>query len=241
MAWSPRIARWLKPAAWLSAIAVSVAAVVLMLMVLAGVFQAKVSRDAHQRVSGDTSTLPQAEVRVIQRPRYETAVGTIKPVHEAAVASKLLARIVEMNVTAGQAVSEGDVLVRLDDKDLQARLQQAESTVASAQARSQQADADFKRAERLVAQNIVSRAEYDQALATRKAVASDLERAGHALREASVMLEYATIRAPLTGVVVDKRVEEGDTVTPGQTLLTLYDPQRMQMVASVRESLQPCV
>ena len=82
MAWSPRIARWLKPAACLSAIAVGVAAVVLKSMVLAGVFQAKVSRDAHQRVSGDTSTLPQAEVRVIQRPRYETAVGTIKPVHE---------------------------------------------------------------------------------------------------------------------------------------------------------------
>jgi len=52
-----------------------------------------------------------------------------------------------------------------------------------------------------------------------------------------VLLDYATIRAPLSGIVVDKRVEVGDTVSPGQILLTLYDPNRMQLVASVRESL----
>jgi RND family efflux transporter MFP subunit len=41
----------------------------------------------------------------------------------------------------------------------------------------------------------------------------------------------------MTGIVVDKKVESGDTVTPGQVLLKLYDPTRMQLVASVRESL----
>ena len=54
--------------------------------------------------------------------------------HEAAVASKLLARVVEVNVTAGQAVSQGDVLVRLEDADLQARLKQAEAALTSAEA-----------------------------------------------------------------------------------------------------------
>jgi RND family efflux transporter MFP subunit len=52
-----------------------------------------------------------------------------------------------------------------------------------------------------------------------------------------VVLDYATIRAPITAVVIDKRVEAGDTVGPGQVLLTLYDPTRMQMVVTVRESL----
>ena len=51
------------------------------------------------------------------------------------------------------------------------------------------------------------------------------------------MLEYATIRSPMSGTIIDKRVEVGDTVSPGQILLTLFDPTHMQMVASVRESL----
>ena len=45
------------------------------------------------------------------------------------------------------------------------------------------------------------------------------------------------LRAPIDGVVIDKKVDAGDMVTPGQMLVTLYDPKRMQLVASVRESL----
>ncbi len=51
------------------------------------------------------------------------------------------------------------------------------------------------------------------------------------------MMSYATIRSPLTGIVIDKRVEVGDTVSPGQILMTMYDPTRLQLVATVRESL----
>jgi RND family efflux transporter MFP subunit len=64
-----------------------------------------------------------------------------------------------------------------------------------------------------------------------------VERAAQAAREAETILGYATIRSPLDGIIVDKRVEVGDTATPGQVLLTLYDPTRMQLIARVRESL----
>jgi RND family efflux transporter MFP subunit len=57
------------------------------------------------------------------------------------------------------------------------------------------------------------------------------------VEESKVFLDYATITAPFSGIVVDKQVEPGDTATPGQTLLTLYDPDQMQLVANVRESL----
>ena len=48
---------------------------------------------------------------------------------------------------------------------------------------------------------------------------------------------WATIRSPMDGIVIDKKVDVGDMVTPGQMLATLLDPKRMQLVASVRESL----
>jgi RND family efflux transporter MFP subunit len=215
-----------------------IAGVVLLLLLLAGVFQAKVSEETLQQERGMlVAELPLGEVRVVVRPRFESAVGTVKPVHESRLASKLLARVVEVNVTAGQAVTAGDVLVRLEDADLQSRRGQSESAEAAAAARKQQAEADYQRAQELIAKQAISAADYDRALAAKNAASSDADRAREAVREATVVLEYATVRAPLTGIVVDKQVEPGDTVTPGQVLLTLYDPRRMQMVASVRESL----
>jgi RND family efflux transporter MFP subunit len=129
------------------------------------------------------------------------------------------------------------VLVRLDDAELQARRKQAEAAETTAVARKEKAEAAHDRASRLIQTRAISQAEYDQAVAELKAATSDLERARQLVEESRTLLDYATIRAPFSGIVVDKRVEVGDTVTPGQVLLTLYDPTHMQLVASVRESL----
>jgi RND family efflux transporter MFP subunit len=174
---------------------------------------------------------------VLKQPRYETATGTVKPVHESAVAAKLLAKVLEINATAGQVVQKDQVLVRLDDADLQARLKQAEAGLTSAQVRSEQTRTEFGRAEQLKSKKAISQADFDTAQAAMKSAAAELERATQAVMESQVMLEYATIRSPMSGTIIDKRVEVGDTVSPGQILLTLFDPTHMQMVASVRESL----
>jgi RND family efflux transporter MFP subunit len=228
---------WVKPAAQVAVGLAASVGVVLLLLILAGVFREKVSGEGERRDDRAVGDLPLAEVRSITRPRFETAVGTVKPIHESSLASKLLARVVEVNVKAGQAVSQGDVLVRLDNADLQARLKQAEAAETTAVARQEKAEAAYQRASRLIQTKAISQAEYDQAVAERKAAASDLERARQAIEEARTVLDYATISAPFSGIVIDKQVNVGDTVTPGQVLLTLYDPTRMQMVASVRESL----
>ena len=66
-------------------------------------------------------------MKLIKRPRTESAVGTIRAIHEVNVASKILARVKEVRVKAGQDVKAGDVLVVLDEADLKARLQQAQA------------------------------------------------------------------------------------------------------------------
>lgn len=210
----------------------------LLMLALAGVFKPKVDG------SEASATRPRVlnnealrEVRLVRRPRTETAVGTVEPVHEAAVASKLLARVVEVKAAAGKPVSEGDVLVRLDDAELKARVEQAESAVRAAESRRERAQADYARAEKLVQSRVVTQAEFDQIVSESKMAEADLRRLQQAADEARVLLGYATIHAPLTGVVVDKRVEVGDTVSPGQVLVTLYEPNRMQLVATVRETL----
>ena len=105
---------------------------ILLLLALAGVFTPKVPTPSPAPPETTPTNLPLAEVRLVRRSRHEAAVGTVRAVHEAAVASKLLARVTEVRVKAGQSVVAGEVLVRLDDSDLQARLKQAEAEVAAA-------------------------------------------------------------------------------------------------------------
>ena len=218
---------------------VAIAGVTWMLLGLSGLFHEKVPATA-SRPTADAPPAEDAEivaVRELRRPRYETAVGSVKPVHEVAVAAKILAVIEEMRVSAGQQVRAGDVLVVLDDEALVARLRQAESAAGAAQAAAERAELDLGRAERLRQQNAVTQAQLDEAVAAARATKADLLRAQQAVEEARVMRSYATLSSPINGIVVDKRAEPGDTAAPGQVLVTLYDPTQMQMVASVREGL----
>ena len=167
----------------------------------------------------------------------ETAVGSIRPVHETAIGVRLLARVVEVNLKAGQVVNAGDVLVRLDDVDLQAKRRQSEAVLHVAQAARALAEADSVRSANLVKSKAVSRHEDDRAVTAFKSADAELRRAKESINEIQATLEWATIRSPIRGIVIDKKVSVGDMVTPGQMLATLFDPLQMQLVASVRESL----
>lgn len=233
---APKVTAALSLMKWLLAI-VMTGVVTVMLLFLAGVFHSKVPSEVGATTTRSAEGRKSVAARLLKRPRYETATGTVKPVHESAVAAKLLAKVLEINATAGQVVQKDQVLVKLDDADLQARLKQAEAGLTSAQVRSEQTKTEFGRAEQLKSKKAISQADFDTAQAAMKSAAAELERATQAVMESQVMLEYATIRSPMSGTIIDKRVEVGDTVSPGQILLTLFDPTHMQMVASVRESL----
>jgi RND family efflux transporter MFP subunit len=212
------------------------AGVVVLLMVFAGVFTNKVPEPSPRSMRKLGENMQVVDVRSIQRPRFETAVGSIEPIHQSLVASKILAKVAEVNVSAGQTVSAGEVLVRLADDDLKSRLEQAEAGLDSATASAEQAQANFRRAEQLKRSNAISQAEYEAIETAVRMSQANLNQAARAVDEAKVVLAYATIEAPYAGIVVDKQLQEGDMVTPGQTLLKLYDPNQMQLVANVRES-----
>ena len=212
--------------------------VTVLLLWLAGKFAPKVSMQT-ERVAASEDKSPDSisEARLVRLPRVETAAGTIRPVHETTIGAKLLARVVEVNLKAGQVVKAGDVLVRLDDTDLRAKRRQAEAVLNAAEAGRMQAEADANRSANLLKSKSVSRQEYERAATALKSADAELSRAQESINEIQATLEWATIRSPIEGIVIDKKVAAGDMVTPGQMLATLFDPMRMQLVASVRESL----
>ena len=214
------------------------AGVTLLLLWLAGKFSPKVpaagieGRAAERKIEGQV-----VSTRTIQVPLVESAVGTIRAVHETTIGSKLMARVTMVNLKAGQKVHAGDVLLQLDDADLRAKLEQSHAAVTSAEAASNQAVADEKRYSALLKSNAVSRQDYEKSATAVRSSEAELRRAREIVKEVQATLDWSTIKSPMDGTVIDKKVDVGDLVRPGQMLVTLFDPTRMQLVASVRESL----
>jgi len=216
------------------------ALVVVLILWLAGRFHPKINdvpRTTAELPGRPIGDAPLVEVRAIRVPRVESAVGTVQTVHEVSVASKILARVIEVNVQAGQRVARDEVLVRLDDADLKARLEQARAAANAARALRDQAEVELQRTRKLAESGTATTLEVDRDRTRLLSAEAELIRTEQAREEAAVTLAYATVRSPIDGQVIDKRIEAGDTAMPGQVLVTLFDPTRMQLVASVRESL----
>ena len=140
--------RWLGRGAALLGFA---AGVVALMLWLAGWFSPKTpTTNAANQALTPTIDGQLVKVRLIRLPLSESAVGTIRAVHETTIGSKLLARVVEVNLKAGQKVKAGDMLVRLDDTDLRAKLQQAKAAVTSLEAAHAQAARDAERGAQLI-------------------------------------------------------------------------------------------
>ena len=212
--------------------------VVVLMLYLTGAFHHKVSAAAVElpgRVIGNDVRL--APATILTRPAIEQAVGTIRPVYQSTVAAKIMEKVMEINVIAGQKVQKGQALVRLDDRTLKNNVQQAQSMMDSAQAKRNQAKSRYDDIKAAFNKKVATHTELSDAENAYKSAEAELAHAADAVASAKINLTYATIESPMTGTVIDKKVDVGDTVSPGQTLLVLFDPGRMQLVASVRESL----
>lgn len=224
--------RWMRTGA---VIVLSVGGIVVLLIWLAGGYHEKIQPGPAQVGMQPLGGAPTVTVELVSVPLWEDAVGTVRAAHETEVGAKIMARVLAVHFQAGQHVEKDQVLLELGRSDLEARLSQAQAGVDAARAVLDQAQTNYDRIVRLRGENAASELEFTTATNELNAAKANSEQARGALREAETMLGYATIRSPLTGVVIDKTVDVGDMVKPGQTVLRLYD--RLQLVATVRESL----
>ena len=205
---------------------------------LAGSFTDKIEpgrvADVERRLEADQKTDVVHEVR---KAYIEEAVGTLKAAGRAEVSARVLARIESVAVSAGNLVSAGDVLIKLDAAEFTARVKQAEQAVLSAEASRRQAETDFARVENLFKQNAATKSDLDDSRAALDVATAEESRAKQALEEANIVLSYAEIRAPRAGRVVDRLAEPGNTARPGEPLLVIYDAASLRLEAPVLERL----
>ena len=171
------------------------------------------------------------------------ASGTIEPVDLVEVKSKASGQITRMPVEIGSVVKRGDLLVQIDPRDVQNSYDQADASLKAAEARSEISTRQRKRSDELLAEQVITGTEHDQAVLDDANARSALVAARTNLDLAKQRLEDATIRAPLAGTILDKPVAVGQVIASatssasgGTTLLQMADLSRIRMRALVAEA-----
>jgi RND family efflux transporter MFP subunit len=198
-----------------------------------------------------------SEVYPYQAYTLLNASGYVVAQRKAAVAAKTTSSLVWLGVEEGSRVRKGEVIARLEGKDVSAARRQAAANLKVSEASLNQAKAElhdaklaFVRERELVRQGIVAQADFDAADARyRKAKAgvaggeSAVNAARSALQAADVAVEYTLIRAPFDAVVLTKNADVGDIITPlgaaanaKASVVTIADPESLQVEADVSES-----
>lgn len=183
--------------------------------------------------------------------------GYVVAQRKSAVASKTTGMLEWIGVEEGSRVVAGQIIARLENKDLDASVRQAEAALQNSkalrdQSRAELADAgaSFGRLKELLAAGIVSRSEYDNAEARfKRATAATagaeagIATAEAALQGAAVNRGYSLIRAPFDAVVLTKNADVGDIITPlgaaanaKAAVVTIADLSSLQVEADVSES-----
>jgi RND family efflux transporter MFP subunit len=205
---------------------------------LAGGFSARIAPGSTALAAAEAmDTADVVPVERVTSAVAERTSGTLVSANRTTVSSRILARINEIRVRAGDLVNAGDVLVTLERDDLEARVAQARDGLAAAEAELELAQVAESRARDLLDQGVGTRQALDEAVSTLRVAESEVKRRRQALSEARTALSYAEIRTPVGGRVVDRLAQPGDVASPGVPLLEIYDPARLRVEAPVRESL----
>ncbi|HEY1170194.1 MAG TPA: efflux RND transporter periplasmic adaptor subunit [Verrucomicrobiae bacterium] len=169
-----------------------------------------------------------------------TASGTLNPVVNVQVGSQISGLIKKLHADFNSKVKAGDVVAEIDPATYQTRLLQAEADLSSAQASMQLAEVNAKRATELFKEKLVSESEYDTAQVTLTQAKATVQTRKAQVNSAKVDLERCTIVAPIDGIVIDRKVDVGQTVAASMNAPLLFmianDLTKMQINASVAEA-----
>jgi len=147
---------------------------------------------------------------VVQReqwPATMSAIGSMEAVHGVTVSADLPGTVAKIDFDSGKAVQVGDVLIELDTRQERAQL-------AALEAQRDLARVNFERSQKLAAQGVISRVDFDQATAQQKSTEANVA-------EIRATIERKTIRAPFTGILGIRKVNLGQYLSAGSAIVSL--------------------
>ena len=209
----------------------------LALLVLAGVAAAFVLMRKPVNPEDRWRTLPVERGSISQ---LVSATGTLQPTAQVNVGTQVSGTIVRVFTDFNQPVKAGQELAEMDPALFRSAVKQAQASVASAQAQLALASGNEERNRSLVQQQFIARQVLDNAIQQREAAQAALEVARAQLDRAQTDLANSVIRSPVDGVLVDRKVDVGQTVAASFQTPNLFviarDLSRMEIHTSVSEA-----
>ena len=169
-----------------------------------------------------------------------TATGIIEAIKTVNVGTQVSGIINHIYVDFNDLVRQGQLLAKLDETPLRTQLAQSQSSVDQATSQLHFEEATYNRLKVLYDKKLIAQTDYDQALYNFENSKASLANAKSALDRAQVNLAYATITSPIDGVVLNRAIEEGQTVAASFSTPTLFtivnDLTQMEVQTSVDEA-----
>ncbi|WP_416907611.1 MAG: efflux RND transporter periplasmic adaptor subunit [Polymorphobacter sp.] len=169
-----------------------------------------------------------------------TANGVLGPIRVVNVGTQVSGTVESLDVDFNDPVEKGQVLLRLDPALFASRLAASEAALAQARAQAALQAANVRRAQDLVTRDYISQQEYETLVANARGAAAQVAAASAQVAQDRANLDFSVIRAPVSGVVISREVDLGQTVAAAFNTPTLFtialDLARMQIEASVAEA-----
>lgn len=163
--------------------------------------------------------------------------GTVEAVNSANLSTRLMGYVESIKVKVGDKVAKGQTLIVINNTDLEAKRAQVNAGISEAQAAFTIAEKDYNRYKNLFEQNSASQKELDDMTAHYNMAKARLESAQQMKNEINAQFAYTNVKAPFSGVVTSKFIDEGSLANPGMPLLAMESPQNFEVVARVPEAV----
>jgi len=198
--------------------------------------------DKAAEAPGDRQSVTAATVTMTNLPRQVTASGSVSAWEEVPVGAET-GGLVATGVYAdeGTYVRQGQTLVQLNDTVLRAQLRQQQAGVQTAEANLARDEAALARAQELKERGFLSQASLDTAQANQRASAAGVASARASLSQTQAQLNQATVRAPVSGLIISRNVTRGQIVQAGAELFRMVRDGRLELDAQVPERELPSV
>jgi membrane fusion protein (multidrug efflux system) len=167
---------------------------------------------------------------------WESTDDAYVQAHVLMLAPRVAGTVAKVLVDEDQEVKAGDLLVQFEGQDYATAQSQAQADTASLQADLRQAQADFERAKKLLADGVVTQQQFDQAQARANGLAQRLRGAEFKAKQAQLNVGYTQLLAPTDGSIAKRSVEAGMVVPAGQPLLGFVGSQERWVTANFKET-----
>ncbi|MEJ2716547.1 MAG: efflux RND transporter periplasmic adaptor subunit [Deltaproteobacteria bacterium] len=212
---------------------------IVLIVWIQGGFLSKIEPGTIALLKGRLSGVRTVPVKMMREMGNVTVSGTVEARRAADISSRISGYILALKVHEGDHVKKGEELLRIDTRALKEQADRAQAALDKALADVANAQRNYHRYKALLQESAISVQAFDDIQTSYEVAKAAVEQNRAAVEQARTQLRYGTVRSPFNGIVSKRVANIGDLAEPGRTLLSVYKPDTLELVAAPAERYSP--